>query len=186
MNLPPTQNTPSTKQDNSAFENDQDVTLRCNRCGKSISPENAVLTPTGYRCQDCVRQQQKVFDSTTGFDIPAGFLISFAIAFAGSWLVPRTGFLTILIAPALGALIYNIIRWILKRRRSRALNRAVLWGAIVGSLPVIILQIVPSFLSGGGVLGGLISLLPLVWQIVYGALITSTAYAQFTGGNRRF
>jgi len=41
-------------------------TLRCNRCNKPITPEEAVLTPTGYRCRDCVNSQLKVFDTTKG------------------------------------------------------------------------------------------------------------------------
>ena len=33
------------------------------RCERPICSECAVLTPTGYRCKECIRGQQKVFDT---------------------------------------------------------------------------------------------------------------------------
>ena len=59
--------------------------LRCNRCGKPITPETAVLTPTGYRCQDCIRQQQKVFDTTKGLDVLIGSYLSLAVGLCPDW-----------------------------------------------------------------------------------------------------
>ncbi|MGC9334733.1 MAG: B-box zinc finger protein, partial [Anaerolineae bacterium] len=35
--------------------------LRCNRCGKPICTRCAVSTPVGYRCRECVGQQQSSF-----------------------------------------------------------------------------------------------------------------------------
>ena len=39
-----------------------ETTLRCNRCEKPICAKCAVLTPTGYRCKECIKEQQKIFD----------------------------------------------------------------------------------------------------------------------------
>ncbi len=48
----------------------RETSLRCNRCEKAICPECAVLTPIGYRCQECVRAQQKTFDTNVWYDYP--------------------------------------------------------------------------------------------------------------------
>ncbi|MDD2522737.1 MAG: hypothetical protein PHW11_07970 [Anaerolineaceae bacterium] len=154
--------------------------LRCNRCGKPITPETAVLTPTGYRCKDCIRQQQKTFDTTKGLDLLIGFLISGLISFAGSWFVPRLGFFTILIAPGLGTLIYRAVRVAVKQRRSKALNSAILAGALIGSLPLLVPQLINiiSMPSGALALG---NLTPFIWRVVYTVLVATTAYAQTKG-----
>ncbi|MFZ3069864.1 MAG: hypothetical protein WA110_01910 [Anaerolineaceae bacterium] len=160
---------------------ERDIVLRCNRCNKPITPETAVLTPTGYRCKECVREQQKVFDTSKRIDVPLGFILSGLMAFAGSWLVPRLGFITLLVAPGMGMLIANVVRWAVKKRRSKTLNKAVLWGVVVGCLPLLVMQIIPMFFAIGGVLPAIGNLLPLVWQVVYSVLTVSTAYYQFTG-----
>ncbi len=155
--------------------------LRCNRCGKPITPETAVLTPTGYRCQDCIRQQQKVFDNTKGLDLLIGFLISGIISFAGSWFVPRFGFFTLLIAPGIGALIFNAVRIAVKRRRSKALNSAILAGALIGSLPMLVPQMLNVITMSSELLSVIGNLTPLIWRVVYTVLVATTAYAQTKG-----
>ncbi len=40
-----------------------ETTLRCNRCDKPICPKCAVKSPVGYRCRECVKSQQKIFDT---------------------------------------------------------------------------------------------------------------------------
>ncbi|MEL7646220.1 MAG: hypothetical protein AAGU04_08155 [Anaerolineaceae bacterium] len=158
----------------------EEIVLRCNRCNKPITPETAVLTPTGYRCKECIRSQQKIFDTTKGLDVPLGLLISALIAFGGSWLAGRIGFLILLVAPGVGTLIANVVRWTVRKRRSKALGKAVLWGSILGCLPLVLLRLLPLLGANGGqaVLGGL---LPLVWQAVYALLLVSSAYYQSTG-----
>ena len=155
--------------------------LRCNRCGKPITPETAVLTPTGYRCQDCIRQQQKVFDTTKGLDVVIGFLISSIISFAGSWFVPRLGFFTILIAPGIGALIYKAVRLAIKKRRSKALNSAILAGALIGSLPLLVPQMLNVIAMPTEILSVIANLTPLIWRVVYTVMVATTAYAQTKG-----
>ncbi len=158
-----------------------EIVLRCNRCNKPITPETAVLTPTGYRCKECVRAQQKVFDTTRKTDLPLAFLISALLAFAGSWLAARIGFLILFVAPGVGTLIANVVRWAVRKRRSRALSKAVLWGALVGCLPLLVIQVLPLFFVEGGVLPALSNLLPLVWRVVYTLLTVSSAYYQTSG-----
>ncbi len=158
----------------------EEIVLRCNRCNKPITPETAVLTPTGYRCKDCVRSQQKIFDTNKGLDVPVGLLISALIAFGGSWLAGRIGFLILFVAPGIGTLIANVVRWAVRKRRSQALNKALLWGSILGCLPLLILRLLPIF-GANGAQAALVGLLPLVWQAVYALLLVSSAYYQSTG-----
>ncbi len=47
---------------------DRETYLRCNRCDRPICSECAVLTPTGYRCKDCVRGQQRIFETAQSVD----------------------------------------------------------------------------------------------------------------------
>ena len=155
--------------------------LRCNRCGKPISPGTAVLTPTGYRCQDCIRQQQKAFDTTKGLDIVLGLLISGLISFAGSWFVPRLGFFTILVAPGIGTLIYNAVRLAVKRRRSKALNSAILAGALIGNLPLLVPQMLNVIAMPTEVISVIGNLTPIIWRVVYTIMVATTAYAQTKG-----
>lgn len=169
-----------SRQPTSLDNPQEEILLRCNRCNKPITPETAVLTPTGYRCKECVRSQQRIFDTTKGLDVPLGLLISALIAFGGSWLAGRIGFLILFVAPGIGTLIANAVRWAVRKRRSKALNKAVLWGSILGCLPLIIMRLLPIIGANGGqpVLGGLLS---LVWQAVYALLLVSSAYYQTTG-----
>jgi len=160
---------------------EETVQLRCNRCNKPITPATAILTETGYRCAECVREQQRAFDTTKKIDPILGFVIAALISFAGSWLAGLLGFFTILVAPGVGTLITNAVRLAVNRRRSKTLNQAILVGAIVGALPLLIMAILP-LLSGSRLLltgGG--NLLPLVWRVVYAALVSSSAYAQARG-----
>ena len=42
-----------------------ETSLRCNKCGKPICAKCAIRTPTGYRCKECVRGQQRIFETAT-------------------------------------------------------------------------------------------------------------------------
>lgn len=152
-------------------------TLRCNRCGKPITPAEAILTPTGYRCRDCVNAQLKVFDTTKGLDLPLGFAVAFVISLAGSWVVGFLGFITIFLASGLGLLIFNLVNRLLKHRRNRKLKWVLAAGALLGSLPALIAQGLP-LLSGILRTGNPAFLLSLLWPLIYSLLITSSVFAQ--------
>ncbi|HEC61009.1 MAG TPA: hypothetical protein ENI27_02015, partial [bacterium] len=98
-----------------------ETTLRCNRCEKPICPKCALHTPTGYRCQECVRRQQKTFETTLWFDYPLTMFLAGGLSLLGSRFVPAMGFFTILIAPIAGVIIAEAARFIIQRRRSRRL-----------------------------------------------------------------
>jgi len=152
-------------------------TLRCNRCNKPITPAEAVLTPTGYRCRDCVNQHLKVFDTTKSLDLPLGFGISLVISLAGSWLVSFLGFITIFLASGLGLLIFNLVNRLIKHRRNRKLKWVLGAGALLGSLPILVLMGLPT-LSAMLRTGNPAVLLSLLWPFLYSLLITSSVFAQ--------
>lgn len=76
--------------------------------------------------------------------------------------------------------IANAVRLAVQKRRSKALNKAVLWGSIAGCLPRVIPASSLCLAMGGGLLS-LGALLPLIWLVLYSALAVSTAYYQLTG-----
>ena len=157
-----------------------ETSLRCNNCEKPICPKCAVRNPTGYRCRDCVRGQQKVFDTANWYDFPLAFIITAALSLVGSLIVPRLSFFTIFIAPIAGVIIAEAVRLVIRRRRSSSLFATAAAGAVVGSLPPL-LYLLPNLLLGGG-FGGILG---LVWQGLYIFIVTSTIYYRLRGINIR-
>ena len=159
-------------------ENHPDVesTLRCNRCEKPICAKCAVLTETGYRCKECVRTQQKTFDTATSFDYILAIGIAGILAFIGSLIVRWIGFFTIFLAPVAGIIIAEAIRRAIQRRRSKRLFQATAAAtAFGGLLPVL------SVLALTGLSVGLGSLFFFLWPIVYTVIATSTVYYRLAG-----
>ncbi len=153
-----------------------ETTLRCNRCEKPICVRCAVLTPTGYRCKECVRGQQKQFDTATWLDFPMTIVIAALLAYIGSQIVPRLGFFTIFLAPFAGVIIAEAIRLVIRKRRSRRLFLTATIAAGVGSSPPILIVLL-SVLAGGSL--GL--LLGLIWQGVYTFFVITTVYYRLSG-----
>ncbi len=162
--------------------------LRCNRCGKPICSKCAVRTPVGYRCRECVREQQQVFETASTIDYVIAFVVSgvaafLAVALLGLLIVaiPFGGFLGLFVAPAVGGGVAEIVRRSMRGHRGRHLPTAAAGGAILGVLP--------------SILGGLIAFvgglhtpqafgwaaLALLWPCVYAFLIVSTLYWRLRG-----
>lgn len=156
----------------------RETSLRCNRCEKPICTQCAVLTPTGYRCKDCVRVQQKTFDTAETVDYPIAVVIALILSFIGSLIASRLGFFTIFIAPIAGIVIAEAIRAATRRHRSKQLYLASAGAAALGSLPLIFLSVVSLLLGGPS---GLPFLLTLVFQVVYTFLVVSTLYYRLGG-----
>ncbi|MBV6397539.1 MAG: hypothetical protein HFACDABA_03153 [Anaerolineales bacterium] len=164
--------------------------LRCNNCERPICVSCAIRTPTGYRCKECVRGQQKIFDTAQWSDYVIVFFTGAILSGIASVLVSIVTsfiwFLAIPLAPLAGVTIGNIARRFVKGRHSKWLN--FLFGAsiILGALPMILV------LGFGGVMTassyasanpsvGIFSFGPLFWQIVYLVLAAPAAYSQFSG-----
>lgn len=148
---------------------DRETMLRCNRCSRPICVQCAVRTPTGYRCKECIRNQQKIFDTAQTRDVILAALFAVVLSFIGSLLASALGFFTIFIAPVAGIITAEAIRWVSRRRRSKLLFRVAAGAAVVGALPVLLMS-----LFSMNVLG-------LLWPGIYTFLIASTVYGRLSG-----
>lgn len=165
-----------------------ETSLRCNRCEKPICVKCAMRTPTGYRCKECVRGQQKIFVTARWHDYLLGFGAAAVGSFLASLLVGAVsmfffGLLVIFLAPGAGIFIAEVVRFVTRRRRSPALFKTAVAGVIVGGLPALLVSAIPLFLlfSAGSDIGGLLGLLPLIWQGVYIALAVPAMYFRLSG-----
>ncbi|MFN2152116.1 MAG: hypothetical protein ACK2T5_11005 [Anaerolineales bacterium] len=143
--------------------------LRCNRCEKPICGKCAVLTDTGYRCRECIRGQQKVFETAEWVDYPIAFVVAGVLSFIGGLIAPRLSFFVILLAPIAGTIVAEAVRFAIRRRRANNLYLTAAAGALVGSLPGLIGQILA------------LNLLGILWYGIYSAVVTSTAYYRLRG-----
>jgi len=159
-----------------------ETTLRCNRCEKPICIKCAVLTPTGYRCKECVHGQQKVFETSQTMDYPIAFGVAALLAFLGSLLLPQWLLLAIIGSPIAGTVIAEAVRLAVRRRRSKRLFQVVLLATITGCLPILIyhLAITGIYLFQYGIQSAG-TLVPLISAGIYTALVTSTTYYRFSG-----
>jgi len=161
----------------------RETLLRCNRCNRPMCSECAVLTPTGYRCKECVRGAQKVFETTQTLDLVIGVGIALVIAFAGSFIPRVMQFFTIFVAPIVGLVITEVVRWAVKRRRSRLLAQLTAGAAFVGALPLLGMALLNLIVVLGSTTFGNATgfLLVAIWQAVYAGLVTSTIYFRLSG-----
>ena len=156
---------------------DRETGLRCNRCERPICAQCAVRTPTGYRCKQCVREQQKVFDTAVWYDYPIGLGVSAGLSLIASIiLVVLSGFLgfymifiSVAIAGSAGVIIANLTQSALRKRRSKQLFWLSAAGVVIGAVPVILFLL----LSG--------NLFSIVWQGLYLFVATPTVYARISG-----
>jgi hypothetical protein len=152
------------------------TTLRCNRCEKPICAKCAVLTPTGYRCKDCVRVQQKTFDTTQWYDYITSSLVALVLSFLGSLIARYIGFFIIFVAPIAGVVIAEAARLVVQRRRSKLLFQITTIATVLGSLPLLLIGLIPLLFQAG-----IYSLLGIIWQGVYTFLVTSTVFYRLAG-----
>ncbi len=137
---------------------DVETGLRCNRCGKPICAKCARRTPVGFRCPDCIREQENKFYTGTNLDYVIAAVIAFPLSLIAAalftFILNGLGFFMILIAffvaPAIGGIIAEAVRWGVGRRRSRYLRHVVVGCVILASAPFLLLML------WGGSLYGLI------------------------------
>jgi uncharacterized membrane protein YjjP (DUF1212 family) len=146
-----------------------ETSLRCNKCEKPICPKCAVLTPTGYRCKECVREQQKIFETALWYDYPLVFITVAVLAYIGSLIAARIGFFTILLAPFAGGIIAEAARLVTRRRRSKKLFILAAIAAVIACLPIM-LTFVQHFILFG-----------FIYQLIYAVLMTSTMFYRLAG-----
>lgn len=162
----------------------RETTLRCNRCGKPICTKCAVHTPVGYRCRECVRGQQTVFETVRPIDYPIAVVISAVGVGLGTSVLTILSFWGLIVAPVAGGALAEIIRWAVRRRRGHRLALAAVAGGVLGLLPQLAL---PAFLLIGAIsssqavagLGGVA--LGALWPVLISGLMISTLYARLRG-----
>jgi hypothetical protein len=152
----------------------RETMLRCNRCDKLICTECAVLTPTGYRCKECVKNQQKIFDTAEPRDYILGFLVAAILSWLASLvflLISLIGFFGFIIAmaaaPTAGVIISEGVRLATRKHRSRALFITIAAAVVLGSVPVI--------------LSNLHNMYGLIFQGIYLALVLPTVFYRLSG-----
>jgi hypothetical protein len=164
-----------------AYHPGRPATLRCNRCDTPICAKCAVLTPVGYRCKECVRGQQRIFETAQWYDFAIAFVVSAVAAGLGSLVVSFVGWFIFLVAPSIGVGTAEIVRRAVRRRRSRYLPLLAGIGAAVGITPQVLgpLMLVGFGLLSGGALqalaGGLVAIIyPAAYAfLMIGALVAS-------------
>jgi hypothetical protein len=161
-----------------------ETSLRCNRCNKPICSKCAVLTPVGYRCKECVRGQQQVFETVVWYDyLVAGAIAAILGGLAGALLV-NLGWFTIFLAPVAGGAIAEVVRIAVRRRRGRNLYLVAAGAYVVGCLPLFaigLLIMLGGVVGRGGAGAGLGGLFTLLWPAVYTALAVGTFYTRLRG-----
>ncbi len=115
--------------------------LRCNRCGKPICTRCAVQTPVGYRCKQCVGQQQAVYYTGGALDYVIGGVIAVVLGGVAGYLMTLLGawFFALILGPTIGIAIAEVVRLAVRRRRSRYLWLVAGVGIVLGSLPALLL-----------------------------------------------
>ena len=108
------------------------TSLRCNKCERPICIRCARQTPVGYRCAECLRGQQAVFDTAHGYDHAITAVIAALGVGAATYLLGYLGAWGLLLAPVLGTMLAGLIRIAVRRRRSSRLPIAAVIGGIMG------------------------------------------------------
>lgn len=137
---------------------DRETLLRCNKCGNPICFSCAIRTPVGYRCNDCVREQQNVYFNAVSSDnlvaLGVGFVLSLIVAPTVGFLLGSFGFfgffIAFIVGSGAGTLVARIIRRAVGNRRGRKLPNFALAGIIIGVTPWAILFLLIG--SGSGLL----------------------------------
>jgi len=160
---------------------DRETGLRCNRCGKPICSECAVLTPVGYRCKQCVREQQQQFETARPLDFVLIAVLAAAGGGLGSLLLGIFNLWGVFLAPVVGGGLGDILQRVIRPRRSRNMPWFAAAGVLLGVLFVQGRRWLPYFLQGN-ILATAAWLLPaLLWPGVHAALMAAAVFARMKG-----
>jgi hypothetical protein len=154
-----------------------ETSLRCNKCGKPICSKCAIRTPTGYRCRECVRGQQRIFETAEWYDYALGFATGGILSFLASLLVGLISgiagifawFIIAFSAPTVGMVIAEAVRFVTRKHRSRPLFITIAASVVLGALPAIILNLISFNLFG------------LIFQAIFLFVATPIIYTRLSG-----
>lgn len=150
--------------------------LRCNKCDKPICLKCAVQTPVGYRCKECVREQQDVYYNASSTDNLVALGVAFLVVAVAT---PLIGFflgvagwfsflIAILAGSAAGSALAQVVRQAVKRRRSRSMR----WYALAG----ILLGLVVGSVAAAMTIGIFPLFMPSVWIFVALAIASALPF----------
>lgn len=154
----------------------RETSLRCNNCNRPICAACAIHTPTGYRCRECVKGQQKAFNTSEWYDYISGFIVAMLLSAVAAFLVTLIGgigffgwFLIAAGAPTAAVAIAEGVRLVTAKRRSRPLFITIAVGVVVGALPVILFQVLSTNLFG------------VLFQVIYLVIAVPVVYSRLSG-----
>jgi hypothetical protein len=158
---------------------DQTTSLRCNKCNKPICARCAVQTPVGYRCRDCLRSQQVVFETARALDSVIAFIVGLVGVGAAVFLLGYAEAWGILLAPVVGVVLAGVIRFLLRGRRGRSITLGAAIGGVIGA--AIILGLVALGMAGwygqaGAPAFEARALLIFLWPLVDGCVMIYVLY----------
>lgn len=141
--------------------------LRCNKCGKPICVKCARRTPVGFRCPECLREQQAAFYDATPVEYGIAVVVTLVLAVVAGVIMSHLGwFFAIFLGPVIGGLIAEAVRLATSRRRGRWIAPVVAVCIVVGA----VLPLIPAFLSLGAVLPALRA--PDSWSVIFSVLLS--------------
>jgi hypothetical protein len=149
--------------------------LRCNRCGKPICSSCANPTPVGYRCPECIREQEDVYYTATPLDYLVTALVALPLSLVIGWLATLLvssafGFFLIFLGAFSGSLVGRIAFRAAGRRRGRGMPQLVVACLLIGG-------ILPALGFVGAALFGHVSL-RLIFLAIYLVTASGSAYYQ--------
>lgn len=164
--------------------------LRCNKCGRYMCVKCAVKTPVGYRCRQCVKQQQAGFFTATSRDYIVAAVVSFVLGLPAAYVLMQVGlFLIIILGIPAGGFIGELVHRAVGKRRGEY-TWAVAAGSIVLAALIVALNSVQfraifEYMAMEGVDTGPIMqvLLPtLIEPILFAAICAGGAVARLRYG----
>jgi hypothetical protein len=119
-----------------------ETALRCNRCGRPMCSKCAVLTPVGYRCKQCVREQQNKFFDAQMLDYLIAAGVSLVISFFAAVILAQIRFwlIAFFLSPAAGGLIGTVVWRLTAKRRGRYTAAIVGVCVVAAALPFLLLN----------------------------------------------
>jgi hypothetical protein len=162
-----------------------ETTLKCNKCGRYMCSRCAVRTPVGYRCKECVHQQQDVYFTASQQDYIIAGVVSFALGLPIAWLVTNLGLFIIILAslPA-GGLISEAVQRATGRRRGRYMWAIVAAAIAISALAVVLYAVFQNAAAINAVRGPNRSAIPfsVVLQASAGEFIYVIVYVVLCAG----
>jgi hypothetical protein len=128
-----------------------------------------------------VRGQQKIFNTARPLDFALAGLLSAGLSYLGSYIPSFVGFFTIFAAPFAGMLIVEVIKRVTGNRRSRTLFWITTAAAVIGSLPLLALDLLRLLTSLQSGFFNVYGLMPLIWQAAYTILLSGSVHYRMTG-----